>query len=123
MAWIKIGRTEGGPKKINSVRCVFTKPKKNPKYILRVYISIDIIEKLGFDIKKKINFYLDEYDPKIWLIKQDEKSALYSLSKLSKNSYCVGITWDYFSLPPNCNKVKELKYDFCNGGLRIYYED
>lgn len=123
MKFVKINTRVGACKKTKSVRCAFFKTKSNSKGVMCLKISTDLLEKLGFDLNKKVDFYLNEDNKKIWLIKQDETSKGYKLSRISNSTYAVNISVDYFYISNVASKTKELKYDFYDGGLRIYYED
>lgn len=122
MNFIKI--PANGKRKTKSVRCYFSK-QKNRDHILTIKISLDLIEELGFFPGKKVDVFMCEDNPKIWLIKQDKNSNSFTLSKKFPKTHFVTIVFkfDYIELPDNPTKMKELKYDFYDGGLRIYYED
>lgn len=125
MNFIKVPRSNRGSKrKTKSVRCYFKKDK-NKYNSLIIRISIDVIEELGFSTEKKVDFFICEDNPKIWLIRQDKNSQSYTLNTKIKKSYSaiMSLKWDYFEFPDNSSKTRELKYDFYDGGLRIYYED
>lgn len=120
MSFIEIKRSYKNDRKLKSTRCCFFKKPHN-KYSLYLAISCDLLEELNFDIKKKVTFLVDENNPKIWLLKQNTESNR-TLTKV-RSSAVVSITWNLFKIPENATKTKELKHDFYDGGLRIYYED
>lgn len=126
MEWVQVNNrlyNRGGIRKKQSVRCTFCKLGINKRTYLRVYISNDLIEKLGINTKKKVNFYLNEDNNKIWLLKQIENDGMYTLTKVNNTCHQISMVWNYFEFDKKYISIKELKHDFYDGGLRIYYED
>ncbi len=95
-------------------------PSKPIPITINIDIGLEVAKQIGLLAGKKIDFYVDQDNSRLWLIKKSENPMYgYTLSK-SLYSLKLAFTWDKFSPNENDYKFREVKHDLHDGGLRIY---
>ena len=125
MNFIKIDPRPGHPKFLkDEIRASFILQSKQKNiYSLRLCVGKYIFDKLGINEKDKISFYYEEKDKKQWLIKKSFTNIGYVSRLLSTNYYKIQITtWRLFCPSEEERGTRTIKYDFHDGGCRLYFE-
>jgi hypothetical protein len=135
MAWKEIKPTRSknvnSEHVANSVRVSFSKPKGTSKAqtsSLSIYIGINVASKMGIQDGDKINFYIDDENPRKWLIKKSiSKDTGYKISSFkkdeSKAAYLkLQMTWRINEIVFNEDdyRIRTTRHDFQDGGILIY---
>ncbi|HAT2123407.1 TPA: hypothetical protein JBB10_01485 [Legionella pneumophila subsp. pneumophila] len=108
----------------NLIRVSFSKPLKSKKFNINIYIGIHIAEKIGLKADEKIKFYIDEDNPRLWLIKKANDGVGYKVidPKKTKDSSSLRLQmgWDKYTPNEDEISVREVENDIYDGGIRIF---
>lgn len=109
---------------VNIIRVSFSKMNKTGVYNINIYIGINAAKKIGLKDSDKIKFYIDEDNPRLWLIKKADDEGGYKVidPKKSKDSVSLRLqmTWKKYIPDEKELSVREVTYDIYDGGIRIF---
>lgn len=121
---IRPQRNSSSVNRKNTIRVSFPKIKATNKYIMNMYIGINIANKFDFKDGDKISFNVDEDNPRIWLLKKAPDDVGFKLIDSTKGKNCMTLrlqmTWNEYIPESHEISVREVKYDMHLGGLRIF---
>lgn len=109
---------------INIIRVSFSKMNKTGTYNINIYIGVNVAKKIGLKDSDKIKFYIDEDNPRLWLIKKADDGGGYKVidPKKSKDSVNLRLqmTWKKYIPEEKELSVREVTYDIYDGGIRVF---
>lgn len=109
-----------------NVRVSFSKIKATGTFNLNIYIGKTVAQEYGFKSGDKIKFYVDEDNPRIWLLKKSTDGIGYSLIDATKDKegsvLRLQMGWrDKQFVPKDAERaLREVEYGVYEGGLRIF---
>lgn len=127
MAFIEIKKRRKGRHSLSEkeVKFRFFKIKKN-KYILFVYIGKEILDQMSCNIDDRTKFFIDESNPRLWLIKKSNNEEGFKIGKANSKStngrgfICITGLDPYIHLPSEQEMIiQSANYEISKDGLII----
>jgi hypothetical protein len=95
--------------------------RRNENFYLSIRIGKDIANKIGIKPGDKVSFSYESENNRIWLIEKASDRNGYTLGgKPDAASFILNITWYLFAPTKDKQKLRHVKSDIYEGGIRIF---